>query len=159
MLGDSWLRNPQPSRREFQHWDYQKVKGQLLAISKDTVFGFSAGFNRVYMGRSPTGQRTNPPAIPQIFAKGKHNWTLDLPKKWQTQMTSIMVAGDTVFAGGRLPDADAVRYVLRAYSVSDGKLLNEEELVSPPAHDGIAAAGGHLYISTQDGRLLCFGQE
>jgi hypothetical protein len=28
-------------------------------------------------------------------------------------------------------------------------------LPSPPAFDGISAAGGRLYIATEDGKLLC----
>ncbi|MFH1923309.1 MAG: PQQ-binding-like beta-propeller repeat protein, partial [Planctomycetota bacterium] len=46
--------------------------------------------------------------------------------------------------------------VLWAVSTSDGKKLAEYPLASPPTWDGMAAAGGHLYLSTSDGKVLSF---
>ena len=40
---------------------------------------------------------------------------------------------------------------------TNGEKLAEYELESPPVLDGMIAAGERLYLSTQDGRLLCFG--
>jgi hypothetical protein len=42
---------------------------------------------------------------------------------------------------------------------SDGKKLAEYDLESPPVWDGMAAAGGRLYVATVDGGLLCFCRE
>ena len=36
----------------------------------------------------------------------------------------------------------------------DGRTLGRLD-VPPPAWDGLAAAGGRLYLSTQDGRVVC----
>ena len=47
--------------------------------------------------------------------------------------------------------------VLRVLSIADGKTLAEIDLPAPPAYDGMSAAGGKLYITTRDGRLLCLG--
>ena len=47
--------------------------------------------------------------------------------------------------------------LLLAYSAADGKLLAEHKLASPPAWDAMAAAGGRLFLATQDGKVLCFG--
>jgi len=46
---------------------------------------------------------------------------------------------------------------LWAVSASDGKKLAEYNLESPPVWDGMAAARGRLYLTTENGRLLCFG--
>ena len=43
-----------------------------------------------------------------------------------------------------------------AFSASDGKQLAERKLASPPVWDGMAAAGGRLYLSTMDGKVVCF---
>ncbi len=47
--------------------------------------------------------------------------------------------------------------VLMATSKADGKKLAAYSLDSAPVFDGMAAAGGRLFLSTADGRLLCLG--
>jgi outer membrane protein assembly factor BamB len=41
------------------------------------------------------------------------------------------------------------------YATADGALLAECPLPSPPVWDGMAAAGGKLYVSARDGRVYC----
>ncbi len=48
--------------------------------------------------------------------------------------------------------------VLYAVSAEDGKKLAEYDIESLPVYDGMIAANGRLYISTQDGRLICMGK-
>jgi len=43
-----------------------------------------------------------------------------------------------------------------AVSAEDGRKLHEYRLDSPPFFDGMAAAGGRLYVTTLDGKLRCF---
>ena len=47
--------------------------------------------------------------------------------------------------------------VLWAVSAADGSRLREIVLDSPPVFDGLAAAGGRLYLVTMDGKVRCFG--
>ncbi len=46
--------------------------------------------------------------------------------------------------------------LLLAVSATGGKKLAEHPLQSPPVFDGMAAANGRLYLSTRDGRVVCF---
>jgi outer membrane protein assembly factor BamB len=46
--------------------------------------------------------------------------------------------------------------VLRAISAQDGETLQEYNLDSPPVFDGIAAAGGRLYLAAMDGGVSCW---
>jgi outer membrane protein assembly factor BamB len=46
---------------------------------------------------------------------------------------------------------------LLAIDRQDGREMWKYSLASPPAFDGLAAAGGRLYAATQDGRIACFG--
>ena len=46
--------------------------------------------------------------------------------------------------------------LLWAASRKDGGKQAVYQLDSPPVFDGMAAAEGSLYLSTADGRLLCF---
>jgi hypothetical protein len=45
---------------------------------------------------------------------------------------------------------------LMAFSPEDGKKLFECKLDAPPVFDGLSAAGGRLYLSASDGRIICF---
>ena len=47
---------------------------------------------------------------------------------------------------------------LAAVSPADGKLLGRWDC-PPPVWDGLAAVPGHVLLTTQDGRVLCFGPE
>ncbi len=47
--------------------------------------------------------------------------------------------------------------LLRAVSASDGQKAGELKLDSPPVFDGMAAAGGCLYLATMDGKVVCLG--
>jgi hypothetical protein len=76
----------------------------------------------------------------------------------------MVLAGDTLFIAG--PPASALRSIsayegsegakLCAVSAADGKMRAEYPLDATPVFDGLAAARGRLYLSTRDGRLLCF---
>ena len=46
--------------------------------------------------------------------------------------------------------------LLWAVSAADGRKLAEYRLDSPPVFDGLVAAGPRLYLSTTDGKVVCF---
>jgi hypothetical protein len=108
-----------------------------------------------------------------------HTWTQELP----LLARAMVLAGRTLFVAGP-PDVideertfkqindPAVRpdlvaqaealtghkgALLLAASAEDGAELARYELDSPPVFDGMAAAGGRLYLTTVDGRVRCFG--
>lgn len=92
------------------------------------------------------------------------------PIRWKDQVSfhvrAMVLAGDTLFAAG--PYGDAVRSMesfsgergnrLAAFSVKDGSALSAFAIDSLPVFDGLAAAGGNLYLSTKDGSVQCFGE-
>lgn len=47
---------------------------------------------------------------------------------------------------------------LCAVAAADGRQLAEYKLVSPPVFDGMIAARGRLFVSLQNGSLMCFGE-
>ncbi len=94
------------------------------------------------------------------------------PAKWTAwlpiRMRAMVLAGDTLFVAGP-PDVlepndplaafeGRAGGTLRAVSPANGEKLSEMELDSPPVFDGMIAAGGKVYISLCDGRVVCFGQ-
>jgi len=90
-------------------------------------------------------------------------WTLWL----SVRIRAMVKAGDTLFVAGP-PDVfdEKDPYAsfegrkgacLVSVSAKDGKKLAEHPLDVPPVFDGMIAAGGRLFISTEDGRVLCLG--
>jgi len=49
--------------------------------------------------------------------------------------------------------------LLLAVSATNGEELAKYKLDSPPAFDGMAAATGRLYLSTESGQVVCFARE
>jgi outer membrane protein assembly factor BamB len=46
--------------------------------------------------------------------------------------------------------------ILRAVGTGAGKTLSELKLPAPPVFDGLASAGGRVFIALLDGRVVCF---
>ena len=110
--------------------------------------------------------------------KVKHTWASDLPllaRAMTVAGKTLLVAGpadlvdeqkaaralNTPEIRGNLADQMAALEgkkggYLRAVSTVDGKKLSELKLDSVPVFDGMAAAGGKLYIVTVDGKVVCF---
>ncbi len=90
-------------------------------------------------------------------------------QKWSTQIPfrprAILRAGNMVFlagmpAGLNQDDPHATfegrtAGVLRTASTDGGKTLAHRSLKSPPVWDGLAAAGGKMYMSAMDGSITC----
>ena len=45
--------------------------------------------------------------------------------------------------------------LLWSLSAEDGTKLADYQLEAPPVFDGMAAAGGKVYLTTVDGKLMC----
>ena len=85
-------------------------------------------------------------------------WSFDVPEPLQVE--ALLLAGDVLFAAGPLDRRDSKKGgFLWAISSADGRKLQEYKLNSPPVVEGLAAAGGRIFLAARDGRLLCFGKE
>ncbi|MFB3893049.1 MAG: PQQ-binding-like beta-propeller repeat protein [Phycisphaerae bacterium] len=76
------------------------------------------------------------------------------------RVMAVALAQNAAVYALRLSDhADpAAKSVLKAVSVADGKIIQELPLSGPTTYDGLAIAGGKLFVASQDGRLACLGQ-
>ncbi len=94
---------------------------------------------------------------------GKALWT----RKIGMWVRAMVLAGPVLFLGGA-PDVVDKKDpwaalegrrggLLCALSAQDGKTLATYKLSAPPLWDGMAAGNGRLFVSTQDGSLVCFG--
>lgn len=92
--------------------------------------------------------------------------------KWSTEAPirarALVLSGNTLFFAGTPnrgnsgEEAQAAMFgkegaKLIAVSTDDGAKLTEMPLPAPPVLDGMAAAGGRLYMSTIDGQIICLG--
>ena len=137
------------------------------------VVGATAAAGRIGQALRFTGKSGS---TPEFFVT--HAWTQELP----LLARGMVLAGRTLFVAGppdvmdeeqmfkRINDP-AVRpdlvaqsraltgqkgALLMAVSAEDGAELARYELNSPPVFDGMAAAGGRLYLTTVDGQVRCF---
>ena len=79
---------------------------------------------------------------------------------------ALVLANDRLFAAGSPDTLDPEDpfaslegrqgALLHVYSARDGSLLQSYDLSSPPAFDGMSAAGEKLYLATRDHKLICF---
>ncbi len=109
----------------------------------------------------------------------EHQWSQTVP----VHARAMAVAAETLFVAGPPdvvdeeqifdnPDDPAVRArqaeqlaalkgekgaILLAVSTQDGKMLSQYRLDAPPSWDGLAAANGRLYLSTEAGTVVCMG--
>ncbi len=135
--------------------------GQLLVFDKDALYGVHVFVDNVRVRRGRTlggkGQR--------LFARDhgskKDRWSVFVP----IRVRAMVLAGKHLFVAGPpdiVPADDPLAAIkgrrgamLWAVSAADGKKLAEVKLDAPPVFDGMAAAGGRLYISLENGRLIC----
>ena len=98
----------------------------------------------------------------------KYKWSFYDPDLY---VNSMVLAGDRLFIAGppavrndTSPEALANWQgrnggVLWCLSAAEGKKLSELKLPSPPVYEGMAAAGGNLYLSLCDGTIVCLKKE
>ena len=78
---------------------------------------------------------------------------------------AMLLADQTLFVAGPkgnwMGSADVYEgrsgVALTAVSASGGKTITERQLSASPVFDGMAAAGGRLYLSLTDGSIICLG--
>jgi hypothetical protein len=137
--------------------------GQILSFDDQTLFGVHVFTEvvRVRRGFFP-GTRGY-----RLFARDhgaqKDNWSRFIP----VRVRAMVAAGDKLFVAGPpdvVPDEDPLAAfegrrgaLLWAFSRRDGKKLAEVgKLDAPPVYDGLVAAAERLYLTTRDGRVVCF---
>jgi outer membrane protein assembly factor BamB len=155
--------------------------GRLLVVDDSAVYGFSYSPDDY---RGATGRRYHlfalerseqPPVPPADYRRANRDYPprgdsrTRMDFRWSQELPclgrAMLRAGDTLFVAGppeaalRSPSAfeGAEGGILCAVATADGKVAARYRLDGLPAYDGMAAAGGRLYVSMEDGRLLCLG--
>lgn len=160
----------------------QVPAGRLMVFDDTTIYGF--GRNFIPSGNAGQWRKGE---FYRLFAAAKEPKPLEkkpaqpnnkrrnrAPKsrvdyKWsnriEPEVRAMVLAGDLLFVAGPHGETHKKQAAfegdegisLQAVSTSDGSILAQYQLDSLPVFDGMAAARGQLYLSTKDGRVLCFG--
>ena len=92
----------------------------------------------------------------------KNRWSVHAP----VRVSSMALAGEMLLAAGT-PDTIDAQEPWAAYegrrggrllvlSAADGKTLRTLKLDDAPLYDGMAVAGGRMFLSTSTGKLICY---
>ena len=103
--------------------------------------------------------------VSQDASTGEVDWSVAVP----LLVKAMVLTGDNVIAGG-VPDAVDPDEPWAAFegrggaeiaihAKSDGSPVGTYELPAAAVHDGMAAAHGRLFISLEDGKLVCLEGE
>jgi len=153
----------------------RRVSGRLLVSSGSRLYGFGRkgyaitgshlGMQSEYhlfaadaelirppkpQGKKP--KRRTPPT------KVNYHWSRTIP----FLVRAMVLAGDTLFVAGPSDVGDLftsepkAAVSLWAVSPADGTTLAEYHLKAAPVHDSLAASGGRLFLTTVDGRVICY---
>jgi len=141
--------------------DKNLIYGRLLVFDESRIYGYGRrqvhwsnqlqdGAYRLFAVRRGEGTA-------QTSARSVEPWTKPVP----LQVRAMVLANKVLFVAG--PDAgdgpkerdENQGALLIAISASDGTEMAKYQLDSPPIFDGMAAANGRLYLSLENGQLLC----
>jgi len=154
LLNAAWAKRPIAIRRNLSEWKTaDRPTGQMLAFNEAATCGYRA------CGKISTGNgQMSGNAV--LFAKavsGK-DWSVEMPNT--ARMRGMVVAGERLYVAGNLYGDEKGKSAIngvRAYNLADGKVLAEHAIEGGLVHDCLAVAGERLYVSTQDGRVICLG--
>jgi len=123
-----------------------------MAFQGNVVVGFSVntGNKRKSFAAPGKGHYT-------LFKKGpEKNWTL---AKFPILVRGIMMAKNQVLVAGVPDKPNPKGGILRRLSLASGEKLEELVLKAAPVFDGMALGENNLYVTTEDGSLICIGKK
>ena len=163
-------------------WVYRKKYASILALDNDNVYGVniyssnrfkSSGHVNFYPGEN--GIKLFAASIESTALeegsqkrKGKEgkgrdgSWTSTIP----IEAKSLLVGSDRLYLAGvrdKVDKEDPWAHfggrrggLILVCSKADGRIMRQMEVESPPVFDGLASAGGRLFVSCKDGSILCY---
>ncbi len=137
--------------------------GQLLAFDDQTLFGVHVFTETVRVRRGFFPGTRGYRLFARDHAEDRDTWSRFIP----VRVRALVAAGEKLFVAGPpdvVPDEDPLAAfegrrgaLLWAFCSAAGEQLAEvDTLESPPVYDGLIAAQGRLYLSTEAGQLLCY---
>ena len=129
--------------------------GRLLAFNETCVYGY--GREKVHWSSEFEDGKY------RVFARKRKADKPEWSKRVPIHVRAMILAGDILFAAGSGPapgkasgkQGASATPLLLALSASDGSELARYPIAAPPVFNGMAAAGGELFLTLENGQLLC----
>jgi outer membrane protein assembly factor BamB len=149
-------------------WDRQMGRvpayGQILSLDEDRLYGVHVFYSRVRVRRGFFPETKDYRLYARDHEAPEDRWSVFVP----VRIRAMVAAGDDLFVAGPpdvIPEDDPLAAFegrqgaqLWSFATGDGrKLVEVAQLDAPPVYDGLIAAGQQLYVSLEDGRIVCFG--
>ena len=148
-------------------WDrhMNKVRAfcQMLCFDDEAIYGVSAFTSVVRVRRGRDSEGRGERLFARDHGKEKDRWSQFVP----IQVRAMALASDTLLIAGAadvLDMEDPLAAVegrkgawLNGFAAGDGVKLFERKLDALPVFDGLIAAGGKIFVSLQDGSVVCYG--
>ncbi len=141
------------------------VPGQLLVFNEQMLFGVNRFTKPVRVRHGFTPGEKGVRLFARKHDKKKDRWSEFI----QINIRAMVLAGKDLFVAGApdvVPDDDPLAAyegrkgsILMQVSAKDGTIKDRRELKTLPVFDGLIAAENRLFLSTKDGRVLCFGSK
>ena len=139
--------------------DGNLIFGRLLVFDESMIYGY--GRKQVHWSNQLQD------GAYRLFAVNRDDGKAKWSKSLKIHIRAMVQAGKVIFiAGPRMDTSDGQidlnesrSAVLLAISASDGTELARYQLDSTPVFDGMAAAYGRLYVSMENGNLLCMSEK
>jgi outer membrane protein assembly factor BamB len=135
-----------------------------LKTGKESIKEYSRIWHRFSCGaaHSSIGKFNLHTKKPKSRKNGKNTyWLMGVPAKgdpWSFQfecaMNTLILAGEKVIVGG--PVTGTEKGTVMIFNALTGKKITSMEIPAKPVPGGLAVADSRLFVSTADGRLLCF---
>lgn len=141
---------------------FQSPVGKLMVYDADTCWGTHE--QRGVHGIFSSDIKGIDQKLAKDFPKTNPAQQRDLVKSLEIHPRAMIKAGNRlIVAGFTSTDSGTLSYgkpideqgVLLQVAADSGKIISRIELASPPVFDGLAAAGGWLYASCEDGSVIC----
>jgi len=156
-----------------------RPSGRILVTDEKTVFGFgrrkvgshSLGESYHLFCADKKVETIDKPIKNNNVALAKYQKPAKVTEHWSREIPfvarAMVLAGDTIYAAGPKISPDAkeeptfdehAEAVLAAFSADNGKDIATLPLDAQPVFDGMASAGGRLFVSLTNGDLICLGK-
>jgi len=159
MLGLISRRHESVGRFDYAGVRYGNVNADALVIADGALYCVGGRQSKT---RDKFGQLTRVPLDEKGLIGEKSDWKARIRhsdgkrEHGSFKVGAMIVTGRSLFLAGhaqRKPDS-----ALHAYSARTGGKFAQWALPARPVRNGLAAAGGRLLVSCEDGTLLCFAK-
>ena len=145
----SWTRM---GTRRSGNLKFGRVKAEMFVWSDQTVFGYSSQSRSCFAIDKASTAGTNK------VSQQDYAWRTSLPLNHQAEAMALGTNGLVI--AGRVVDAktQAVSGFLWVASLEKGERLSEQALEAVPVYDGLALGRERVYLTLQNGKVLCFAK-